>query len=94
MRELKGLLLYRPRIASDEAVAGELCVRTPGSLVGLLLELGGAVRESNIEFFGSLHDGLPVNNGGSAHERGSQKSAREPRTYLVLADTVLAISPQ
>jgi hypothetical protein len=29
------------------------------SLVGLLLELGGAVRESNIEFFGSLHDGLP-----------------------------------
>ncbi len=34
------------------------------SLVGLLLELGGAVRESNIEFFGSLHDGLPVNNGG------------------------------
>ena len=43
-------------------------VWTPWSLVGLLLELGGAVGESNIEFFGSLHDGLPVNNGGSEHE--------------------------
>jgi len=30
----------------------------PRSLVGLLLELGTAVRESNIEFFGSLNDGL------------------------------------
>ena len=30
----------------------------PVSLVGLLLELGGAVRESNIEFFSSLDDGL------------------------------------
>ena len=34
------------------------------SLVGLLLELGGAVRESNIEFFGSLHDDLSVKKGG------------------------------
>ena len=35
----------------------------PRSLVGLLLELGTAVRESNIEFFGSLHDGLPKERG-------------------------------
>lgn len=52
-----------------------------GSLVGLLLELGLAVGESNIEFFGSLDDGLParVNTGA---------------TYLVLADRVVAISAQ
>ena len=74
-------------------VARELGGWTPGSLVGLLLELGGAVGESNIEFFGSLHDGLPVNNGGSEHESGTQKSAWARRTYLVLAETVLAISP-
>ncbi len=36
------------------------------SLVGLLLELGGAVGESNIEFFGSLHDGLPTETQGHA----------------------------
>ena len=30
----------------------------PVSLVGLLLELSGAVGESNVEFFGSLDDDL------------------------------------
>jgi len=34
------------------------------SLVGLLLELGGAVGESHIEFFGSLDDGLSVSGSG------------------------------
>ena len=46
------------------------------SLVGLLLELGGAVSESNIEFFGSLHDRLSVkkNEGKSMKSEDLDKS--------------------
>ena len=64
MRELKGLLLFAC-LVDDQRKRRELVTVSVGacSLVGLLLELGGAVRESNIEFFGSLHDGLPTERG-------------------------------
>ncbi len=87
MREIKWASPVEPQVAatlvplhvgtSASRVAGVFPVR---SLVGLLLELGGAVRESNIEFFGSLDDGLST-------------EMRTESAYLVLAETELAISP-
>ena len=53
------------------------------SLVGLLLELGGAVGESNIEFFGSLHDGLPTQTQGNAVRIHTTQEKQRPNKRIL-----------